>query len=344
MPVLFGHPYTRGDLLRRVGSIDQLASAEAYELTEGNQRGVRLVRLQNAAGLDLSAALDRGMSITALRWQGIPIPFSTAAGTVHPAFGIPWGADWLRTWPAGFLTTCGLSQVGSPGVDNGEQLGVHGQAAGIPARAVSWGGEWRGDDYILWVQGSVRETAMFGHTLELTRRIETSLGQNGFMLRDRVENLGFEPAPHMFLQHINLGFPLLDEHARLELPEHTVEARDEDARPGLNSYTEFQKPTPGYREQVFYHTLKPDAVGMVEVRLVNPSFGGGRGLSLALRYAVSDYPILVEWKQMGEGAYVLGLEPANCHVEGRTAERARGTLRMLEPGEVVNTCLEVRFA
>ena len=29
----------------------------------------------------------------------------------------------------------------------------------------------------------------------------------------------------------------------------------------------------------------------------------------------------------------MGIEPANCHVEGRAAERERGTLQFLEPGE-----------
>jgi len=28
----------------------------------------------------------------------------------------------------------------------------------------------------------------------------------------------------------------------------------------------------------------------------------------------------------GEGTHVLGIEPANCHVAGRAAERERGTL------------------
>jgi hypothetical protein len=35
----------------------------------------------------------------------------------------------------------------------------------------------------------------------------------------------------------------------------------------------------------------------------------------------------------GAGVHVLGIEPANCYVEGRADERARGTLVMLEPGE-----------
>jgi hypothetical protein len=35
----------------------------------------------------------------------------------------------------------------------------------------------------------------------------------------------------------------------------------------------------------------------------------------------------------GAGVHVLGIEPANCLVEGRAVERERGTLVILEPGE-----------
>ena len=34
----------------------------------------------------------------------------------------------------------------------------------------------------------------------------------------------------------------------------------------------------------------------------------------------------------GEGTYVIGLEPANCWVEGRAKEREQGTLQYIEPG------------
>jgi hypothetical protein len=44
---------------------------------------------------------------------------------------------------------------------------------------------------------------------------------------------------------------------------------------------------------------------------------------------------------MGEGAYVLGLEPGNCHVEGRARERERGTLEFIEPGERREFSLEI---
>lgn len=341
MAKIWGKEYTKTELLRRIGDISQIASAQAVELVDGNERGVRAVILRNAAGLELTVAAERGMSITDLRYKGVPLPFFTGVGTVHPAYGDLRGLNWLRTWPAGFMTTCGLTQVGSPTVDNGEELGQHGRAAGVPARNLAWGGEWQKNDYVVWVSGCVHEVAMSNYHLQLTRRIYTGLSEKRFWVEDEVENLGFTPAPHMFLQHINLGFPLVDSTARLELPPHTPEPRDEAARAGLESYTTFDDPQPGYREQVFYHYLHPDDHGKVEVRLINPIFNNGQGLGVALRYSVADYPVLVEWKQMGEGFYAVGLEPANCRVSGRVAERENGTLEMLNPGEVRKYKLEI---
>jgi len=341
MAKIWGKEYTKTELLRRVGDISQLASVQAMELLDGNERGVRAVILRNAAGLELTVAAERGMAITDLRYKGIPLPFFTGVGVVHPAYGELRGLNWLRSWPGGFMTTCGLTQVGSPNVDNGEELGQHGREAGIPARNLAWGGEWQKNEYVLWVSGSVHEVAMFNYHLQLTRRIYTGLSESRFWVEDEVENLGFTPAPHMFLQHINLGFPLVDSTTRLELPQHIAEPRDQDAEEHLDSYTTFHDPQPGYREQVFYHELTADERGKVEVKLVNPAFNNGQGLGVALRYALADYPVLVEWKQMGEGFYVVGLEPANCHAGGRVAERENGNLEMLEPGQIRKYKIEI---
>ena len=344
MITLWGKSYTAADLRRRVGDMSQLAAAQPFELTDGPERGSRGVWLRNAAGLELAVMTDRGLSLTSLSYQGVPLPFMSAVGTVHPAYTEPRGLGWLRTWPAGFLTTCGLTQVGSPAVDGAEELGQHGRAAGLPAWNVSWGGRWQDDTYIVWVEGTVRETMVFGDNLALTRRVWLRLDDPRLWIDDRVENQGLTAAPHMFLQHVNLGFPLVDATTQLELPARTTQPRDEAAQPGLEQCCEFSAPIAGYHEQVFYHDLQPDAQGMVMARLVNPAFAGGRGLKVELRYARAEYPIFVEWKMMGEGLYVVGLEPANCHVEGRIRERDRGTLPMLAPGETRHYGLEISFA
>lgn len=341
---LWGAEYSRTELLRRVGDMSQIAGAQPFDLSDGRERGVRGVRLYNAAGLDFSVIADRGMGLTGLSYRGIPLPFVTAAGTAHPAYAEQGGLGWLRTFPAGFLTPCGLTQVGSPCEDGGEALGLHGRLSNLPAAQAAWGGEWQGEDeYVVWVEGKVRQSVLFGENLLLTRRVWTKLDSPRLWIEDRVENQGFSPAPLMFLQHINLGFPLVSEAARLELPEHSTEARDEAARLGLEACLQFSGPAGGYAEQVFYHDLQPDENGQVEARLVNPAFDGGRGLGVGLRYRREEYPVLAEWKMMGEGAYVVGLEPANCHVGGRCAEREGGTLQTLAPQESRTFRLEISF-
>jgi hypothetical protein len=43
---------------------------------------------------------------------------------------------------------------------------------------------------------------------------------------------------------------------------------------------------------------------------------------------------MMEWRQLGQGTYVVGLEPANCPtIEGRAEAEKRGTLPLLAPGE-----------
>ena len=46
---------------------------------------------------------------------------------------------------------------------------------------------------------------------------------------------------------------------------------------------------------------------------------------------------------MGEGEYVLGIEPGNCHVGGRKKAREDGTLEFIKPGEIREFKLEVEI-
>lgn len=343
MPELWKTKYTRAELVEHVGDMRQLADVQPFEFMDGLERGTRGVSIRNAAGLAFRVLLERGMGLYDLQFKGTPVPFLTPAGAVHPAYTDPTGAGWLRSWPGGFLTPCGLTQVGSPCRDGEEQLGLHGRVASLPAANASWGANWQEDDYVLWVEGSMRESVVFGENLLLRRRIWTRLDASRLWIEDEVENQGLTPSPHMFLQHINLGFPLVDSATRLVLPEHSTRPRDAAAASGLTECLTFSGPIPDYAEQVFYHDLSADAQGRVEVSLVNSSFNGGKGLGLTLRYAREQYPYLVEWKMMRAGMYVVGLEPSNCLVEGRAAERASGRLQFLQPGEVRSYALEVEF-
>jgi hypothetical protein len=141
----------------------------------------------------------------------------------------------------------------------------------------------------------------------------------------------------MLVYHCNFGFPLVDAAARVH-----AAARQSLARFSLEPVEEevwstFAKPTPAIQERVFYHDLKADRTGDVTVMLANEPLG----LGAYLRYNQEALPKFVHWKMPGEGNYVLGLEPANCWVDGRNVERERKTLEHLRPGQGKSVRLEI---
>jgi len=208
---------------------------------------------------------------------------------------------------------------------------LHGRMSYTPAKNVWTDGEWEGDEYIMWTQGKVREAVVFGENIIVTRKIWAKLGESKIHLRDVVENLGFEPVPHMYLYHINGGFPAVDEDSVLLSPTKEATPRDEDA----------QIDPPGFNERVYYHNMASDADGYVYAALANKKFGNGQGFGFYVKYLKSQLPRFIEWKMNGEGTYVVGMEPANCLVEGRDKERESGTLQFLQPGEKREYDLEI---
>jgi hypothetical protein len=331
MARLFGQTYTREELLQRVGHIDQIAGVREIVLADGRGRGVRAARVSTGGGLAFTVLIDRALDIYDAQIGGTPLGWTSPIGPAHPAYYEPQGAGWLRTFSGGLLVTCGLATMGAPGVDQGEPLPLHGRISNLPAERVHTGGYWDGDEYILFVEGQTRQAVVFGENLLLERRIETRLGATSFSITDTVTNEGFAPQPHMMLYHVNAGFPVVDEGSRLIAPTTRVTPRDADAEAGVGTHGVFSAPVAGYAEQVFVHEMAAAGDGYVTAGLVNPSIGEGFGL--AVRYDPSTLPVFNEWKMMGEGLYVVGMEPGTNDVRGRSFARADGTLIELAPGE-----------
>src|SRR5262245_47183366 len=175
---------------------------------------------------------------------------------------------WQRTAFGGLMSTGGLSSMGSPSVDKGEELGIHGRASNIPASNVWADAGWEGDCYRLWVRGKVAEAMALGTNLVLTREISTELSASHLVIRDRVENRTFARSEHMMLYHFNIGFPLLSANARLIVDSEHVEPRDDDSVAGLKTWDRFEPPQVGRPHQLFYHKLRPDHNGKAHVMLV----------------------------------------------------------------------------
>lgn len=341
MAKLYGREYARSELMRKIGDISQVAGVKIYKLNDGNEEGVDAIDFRTGTGFSFTVLPGRGMDISHAEYNGQSLNWRSATGDIASAYYEPEGLGWLRGFYGGLLVTCGMTYAGAPCTDEGKELGLHGRMSYIPARNVWADGQWEGDEYIMWAQGKVREAVVFGENIVVTRRICAKMGESKLYLRDIVENLAYEPVPHMYLYHINGGFPAVDEGSILLSPTKTAAPRDADAQVNAQEYYRFQAPTPGFKERVYYHEMIPDSDGYVYTALVNKKFNDGQGFGFYVKYLKSQLPRFIEWKMNGEGIYVVGMEPANCLVEGRDKERAKETLQFLQPGEKREYELEI---
>lgn len=337
---LYGQEYTIKELRQRVGDMSQLAGVRESMLTDGKASGVRLLDFYTGSGLRFTISPDRGMDIIAAEWRGIPLSWHSSTGVSHPAYYEEQGLGWLRGFYGGLLVTCGFMNVALASVDQDERFGIHGRASYLPATNVYYDAQWKDDSYILSAIGKVRETRVFGENVLLTRTIKTQLGSNTISITDVFENQSFQATPFMILYHINVGFPVLDETSQLHIDSDII-PRDEEAAKGMDVAKQGGAPSPGFQEQVHQHKIAPSKDGWAEATLMNPQFNGGQGIGLQVRYDPSELPYFWQWRMLGEGTYVMGMEPANCHVMGRGEERKQGRLPILEAGEIRTHKIEI---
>ncbi len=322
---LYGQEWSADELRRHVGTMDQLAVITAGERTDGTARGVRTLDVQTGGGLSFTVLPERGMDIGEARLEGVPLAWQSAMGVVHPSRHERDGRGWERSFAGGLLATCGLDNIGTANVDEGVAYPLHGRINNIPATHVRYDGQWQGDEYLLAIEGRVRQVTLYGEHLLLTRRIETRLGATALTVTDSVVNEGYRPEPVLLLHHINLGFPVLAATSELLLPPGTRSTPDDAVwRRG---------DAPGTGAQVVIHDVPSDPDGLAEVALVNRAFADSRGIGVAIRYTQGSFPLLWQWRNLLAGEYVMGLEPSTGRGGGRHATREAGELRILAPGE-----------
>lgn len=320
--------------------MEQLAAIKRYAIEDGKGRGMRAFEVVNGTGFDFTVFPDRGLDIGPARYNGLPLTWTTRNGPVAPAFYDPTGVEWLRTWGGGLLTTCGWLNVGGPCVTPEGSQGLHGRMDHTPAEEVNSRAYWKSpNDYVLEITGKMVLSRVFGENLVTSRTITTRLGWPGVEVVDRTENLGAKTSPLMQLYHMNFGWPLISETARLVAPPHDVLPRDDEAAKGIAEWDTFLPPSADFAEQVIYHDIPADANGFSTIRISNPSFGP----DVALSFRKEELPYLVQWRMPGHGDYIMGLEPANCYAEDYNSMAKKGLLRHIEPGQVVETaiCLQI---
>lgn len=317
---VYGKQLTKAQLRSYVGDMTQIAGAMPFTYQGGKAAGTQAIEVRNGSGLRFVVLPGRGMDIAWAEINGKPVSFISRTGVVAAEHYD--ASDFLRSFTGGLLTTCGLTNVGAANEEEGQ---LHGRIANIPASDVNIHQGFEGDDYVISVSGKVRQSTVFGENLCLRRTITTKLGENKIHIHDVVENEGFTVSPLMLLYHCNFGFPLVSEDTRLETNCTDLKARDAAGAGHEDTACVFQKPTEAYAEQVFYRSSAAHSYAA----LINDKLG----LSVKLSFNSRELPWLVEWKQMGQQDYVVGLEPSNCLTEGRRTAREQGILQYIAPQE-----------
>jgi hypothetical protein len=336
---IFGKKYTREQIENYVGRFRQVAGSRKYRLSEGKAEGVRGVDVNAGNGFHYTVLPDRCMDISLCSYKGINLVYQGETGEVHPSYYTGIGNDWMKGFFAGLVTTCGLQNLGAPCTDEGESYGLHGDIAYVPAENFNDLSRWENDDYILEFEGVMQESVFFGSKLILRRNIKSVAGERKLVITDRVENAGMKETPFLILYHINAGFPLLDENARLVLSSKSVWGYDEQSVKNMDKHRIFDPPQEFFPEENFLHTMAADEDGRCYAGVLNPSLGQGLGLYISAN--VDALPFISQWKSAANKEYVLAIEPVNTKVANRVQLKKEGILPYLKPGETKEMRVEI---
>lgn len=343
VPRLYGETLSRRDLAARSGSLSQFAGVRLSTLGDGVERGVRQLEFRTGSGLRFTVLVDRAMDIAECEHNGRAVGWHSPSGFRHPGlhdYEGEGGLGWFRSM-SGLLITCGLDHVlfmhDDPaghyhyGPREKVSSSLHGRIGTIPARLTGYGESWNGDDCVLWAEGIVQQSTVFGEDLHLIRRIEADVGGDEIRLIDRVVNHGFYRTPHMYCYHINVSHPVVAEGSRYVAPVRDViwAAHQDKYRDQDTGYRTFPAPVANFHEQVWQHDMAADANGRVNVAVVNEAIGFG----FEVETRKDQFPAMYEWQNLHAGHYAVGIEPSTNHVMGKDFARERGELIWLEHGE-----------
>jgi len=320
----------------KISNAAQLGGIETAVLDNGTARGTRIAWINTGTGLRYKVVIDRAMDIADAFYNQHSLAWLSHVGITSPQPFSAHGMDWIRTFGGGLLTTCGLSHVGGPETDEFGERGLHGGLSNLPAEieSVIQPDPMRGQ-LNMSITARIRQTQVFGPSLELRRTISGTLGESVIRIHDEVYNAGNTAQPHMLLYHFNFGWPLVDEGTELLWKGAWYS-------PGGN------KPDKIFREGNSYRTapapLENHRGSGEEVAVIDPPTVDGDGhclcglynaklrIGLSLKFRKDQLPWLTNWQHWGPGEYVTGLEPGTNPPIGQAQARKEGKLLFLTPG------------
>lgn len=296
-----------------VSNLYQLASLTRYTITDGIGKGLDVLDCNNGKIrflLNVSKACD----IMQLYHEGQNMSFVSKNGFSKRE--IPF----LNRFEGGMLYTCGLDSVGGR-----EGYELHGTLHNIPAEII----REECDENGIVVEAIIRDTALFGKNLVLKRKIFTEIGGDSITLEDTLCNIGYKEEEYCLLYHINVGYPMLDNGAKVIADVESYTPRTAWAKQNETTMYEMSGAVPNQEETCYFLKLsKP------EISLVNEKIGK----KFTISYSGDTLPHFVEWKSMASGDYALGLEPCTTELDDCFAYKT------IEVGEKIKFFVNISIA
>ena len=302
------------ELLKRIGSVEQIGGIKDYTFNDGKAKGVRAIEI-NTGNLQFIILPDRCMDIAQTFYKGRAISWISKTGITSPEYYDKDGNQFLRNFYGGLITTCGLKNIG--GSHNGQ--GLHGRIGSIPAEKVSISAEWQGDDYVMTVSGQMRESMVFGENLLLKRTITAKLFSDEFTVCDTIINEGFNDEDIALCYHCNFGYPLVRDGAKMI-----------NVQPDI---ADIHAPIHGKQEE---------CVGVIHTGEYATAGIENGEIGAYITYKRDTLPEFLVWKMLGESEYVVGLEPRTTNFCGADIEKNNAYVN-LNPYEEYKTELKFSF-
>ncbi|MCG8321886.1 MAG: aldose 1-epimerase family protein [Cytophagales bacterium] len=320
----------------KISNPAQLGGIETAVIDNGQGKGTRIAWVNTGTGLRYKVVMDRAMDIADAFYNQHSLAWLSHLGVSPPQPFSNRGMGWLRTFGGGLMVTCGLGHVGGAEMDANGERGLHGLISNLPAEVESVvQPDPLAGNREMSITGRIRQTQVFGPSLELKRTIVGTLGKASIRVYDEVINRGNTTVPHMILYHFNFGWPLVDEGTDIIWQGAWQSPAGDLNHEIFRAENNFRRcPAPleahsGRGEAVAFIDITPDGSGQCTCGLHNARIG----LAVALRFSKQQLPWLTNWQHWGRGEYVTGLEPGTNPPIGQGKARQQRELIELVPGE-----------
>ena len=294
---------------------------QVAEITRGRYDGgpadtTRFIDMNPSGGLHLRILVDRGFDIGPAWFRSDQIAWLSKVG---PTASLDRVTEFRHRdrFSGGLVTTCGLDNVGAPS----EGIGLHGTIGQVKAGNVTTECVPNGSEWDLVARATVDDVTSLARHLRLERAITTSTGRAAVTISDAVTNLGTATEPAPILYHVNIGYPVWQPGAIVEIASREARVRD-DVTPASvppGSWASAPDPGPNAAEIVHEHLGLTNGSAAVVNRAVD--------MRVDVTWDIGELPRLYQWTHPATTVYALGIEPFTHRSRPADDEHRRTDLR-----------------